>query len=191
MKGCRPLEDAEVAAVLAGFDGETALRDRAMFLLGLRSGFRVSELLSLTVGDVMQGGRLVERVGVRRRNMKKRLEGRAVVLHPEAGAALAAWVAQLGPVAPGTFVFQSRKGENRPIGRVQAWRILHAHFAAAGLMGRLGTHTMRKTFANRVYERLGRDLVRTQRALGHRNVNSTVQYLSFREEDIDAAILAA
>jgi integrase len=50
---------------------------------------------------------------------------------------------------------------------------------------------MRKTFANRMYDKLNHDLVRTQRALGHTNINSTVQYLSFREEEIDAAILAA
>jgi integrase len=50
---------------------------------------------------------------------------------------------------------------------------------------------MRKTFANRMYDKLGHDLVKTQRALGHKNINSTVAYLSFREEDIAAAILAA
>ena len=49
---------------------------------------------------------------------------------------------------------------------------------------------MRKHFANKVYEKLGHDLVRTQRALGHKNINSTVSYLSYREEEIDAAILA-
>jgi integrase len=49
---------------------------------------------------------------------------------------------------------------------------------------------MRKTFANRVYQKLNHDLVKTQRALGHRNINSTVSYLRFAEEDIDQAILA-
>lgn len=194
MKGCRPLQDAEIQAVLASFAGEYALRDRALFLLGVRSGFRISELLSLTLGDLIQAGRLVSRVAVRRRNMKKRLEGRAVLLHPEARAALQTWLGELaaaGHVAPETFAFRSRKGENAPIGRVQAWRILNNRFEAAGLSGKLGTHSMRKTFAARVYDRLGRDLLRTAAALGHRNINSTVQYLSFREEDIDAAILAA
>jgi hypothetical protein len=41
-----------------------------------------------------------------------------------------------------------------------------------------------------MYDNLGQDIFRTQRALGHRNINSTVQYLSFREADIDRAILA-
>jgi integrase len=50
---------------------------------------------------------------------------------------------------------------------------------------------MRKTFANRMYERLSRDLVKVQRAMGHRNINSTAAYLSFREEEIMNVILAA
>jgi integrase len=58
-------------------------------------------------------------------------------------------------------------------------------------MGKLGTHCMRKTFANKVYEKLDGRLEKVQQALEHRNINSTAQYLSFREEDIDKAILAA
>jgi integrase len=55
----------------------------------------------------------------------------------------------------------------------------------------VGTHGMRKTFANRVYRQLHHDLVKTQRAMGHKNINSTVAYLSFVEDEIDAAILAS
>lgn len=194
MKGCRPLTDEEIRDVAAAFSGPNGLRDRALFLLGVRSGFRISEVLSLRLGDVLQHGRIVERVAVRRCSMKRKIEGRSVVLHPEAKAALDAWLKALqqeGLEAAETFVFRSRRGRNAPIGRIQAWRLLNAHFHRLGLSGKLGTHSMRKSFANRLYDRLGHDLVRTQRALGHRNINSTVSYLSFREEDIDAAVLAA
>lgn len=193
MKGCRPLTEDEVANVLQSFGGQYAARDKALFLLGTKSGFRISELLSLRLADVLQSSRLVDRVTVRRANMKKKVEGRTVLLHPEAKTALAVWIDQLkaaGYLTADSFVFQSRKGANRPVGRAHAWRVLRDAYAVNDLTGKLGTHSMRKTFANRVYERLDRDLVRTQRALGHRNINSTVSYLSFREEDIDQAILA-
>ncbi len=49
---------------------------------------------------------------------------------------------------------------------------------------------MRKTFAMRVYDRVDHDLVKTQESLWHKNINSTVSYLSFSQEDIDEAILA-
>jgi integrase len=191
MKGCRPLSDEEIRVISKSFGGNYAKRDRALFFLGIKSGFRISELLSLRIRDVYQYGAIVDRVTVQRRNIKRKVEGRTVPIHPDAKAALSEWIAELGTVAPETFVFLSRKGVNRAIGRVQAYRILEEAYDTNGLAGKLGTHSMRKTFADPVYEKLGRDLVRTQRALGHRNINSTVSYLSFREEEIDAAILTA
>jgi integrase len=58
MKGCRPLTDTEITEVLQSFAGRYALRDKALFVLGLLSGFRISELLSLRVQDVYRHGRL-------------------------------------------------------------------------------------------------------------------------------------
>jgi integrase len=193
MKGCRPLTEGELNGVAESFGGHYGTRDRALFVLGVKTGFRVSELLSLRLIDVFRDGRVLDRVTVARRNMKRQTEGRTVVLHPAARAALAEWIGELGgaglaePVAP---LFRGRKG-GTAITRRQALRVLRGAYEANELTGPLGTHTMRKTFANRVHEALGRDIVKTQRALGHRNINSTVSYLSFREEEIDAAILAA
>ena len=195
MKGCRPLTTEEVDLVSKSFGGMYAKRDTALFLLGVKSGFRISELLSLRLGDVIQAGRLVDRVRVQRRHMKKKTEGRTVLLHPDAKLALAEWVDELktpslSPTSRSTYLFRSRKGRNRPISRIHAWRAIREAYESNELRGPLGTHSMRKTFANRVYDALEHDLVKTQRALGHKNINSTVQYLSFREEEIDAAILA-
>ena len=48
----------------------------------------------------------------------------------------------------------------------------------------------RKTFAHGVYEALSHDLVKTQRALSHKNINSTVSYLGFGTvAEVDEAIL--
>jgi integrase len=191
MKGCRPLDDEEVQSTLRCLDGPYAARDQALFLLGVRSGFRISELLSLRLLDVLQHGKVVERVTVARRHMKK-VEGRTVLLHSEARQALQVWLEELrqrGYMTSDVYVFQSRKGRNAALSRVQAYRILQDAFERAGVQGSLGTHSMRKTFANRMYSRLEGDLVKTQRAMGHKNINSTVSYLSFRQEDIDEAIL--
>ena len=193
MRGTRPLTDQEIEQVSASFTGRFALRDRALFLLGLKSGFRISELLSLQMRDIAPNGRLVDRVTVQRRHMKKKTEGRTVLLHPIAKAALGAWIDDAGEklsLRPDSLVFQSRKGGNRAITRIQFYRFLAKAFGANGITGKLGTHCMRKSFANKIYDMLGGDLAKTQQALGHRNINSTVQYLSFREEEIDEAILA-
>ncbi len=125
MKGTRPLTQPETEAVLKSFRGKYQARDRALFLLGLKSGLRISELLSLRVGDVLQYGAAVERISVERRATKGRREGRTVLLHPEARAAIEVWLGELdarGRLDPDQFLVPSRKGRNRPVSRVHAWR---------------------------------------------------------------------
>jgi integrase len=89
VKGCRPLTEREVSLMRQSFGGRYAVRDRALFILGVNSGFRISELLSLRVHDVLQYGRVGDRVTVHRRHMKRKIEGRTVLLNQDAKAALA------------------------------------------------------------------------------------------------------
>jgi integrase len=184
MKGCRPLTDAEVTACLAALEAKRfAVRDRALFLVGVNTGFRISELLSLRLADVWQNGRLSEEIAVARRHMKKKQEGRSVPFeNPDARAALQAWICELtgaGHRMPDTVLFRSREGGNRPISREQAYRILKRACAACGLTGKLGTHTLRKTFARKMQELLGDDLLALQQAMGHKDIDSTTKYVQF------------
>ncbi len=127
MRGCRPLTDYEVEQVLGRFSGRDAARNRAMFVLGVKAGFRISEILGLRVGDVLHRRGIALRIAVPRRRMKGRYEGRSVLVHPQAKRALASWLEELRqrrPLGRDSYVFPSRKGPNRPLGRIQAWRIL-------------------------------------------------------------------
>ena len=54
MKGTRPLDNQEIVLVSACFDGTFEARNRGLFMLGVSTGGRISELLSLTIGDVYQ-----------------------------------------------------------------------------------------------------------------------------------------
>lgn len=191
MKGCRSFSDQEADLLMRSFAGPYAARDRAIFAVGRFTGERISAILHLKIGDVVQDGKVADAVTYRRANRKGKVEGRTVKLHPEAKAALTAWINQLSKgtvLTADDSVFRSKKGP-WSISRVQYHRILKEVIRANELTGKIATHSMRKTFADRVYEALGHDIFRTQKALGHRNINSTVQYLSFKESDIEAAIL--
>jgi integrase len=177
---------------MKSFRGQYAARDKAIFAVGRYTGERISAILRLNIGDIVQAGLVGDAVTYRRANRKGKLEGRTVKLHPKAKKALTEWINQLGKntiLLADNFVFQSRNGTNKPISGIQYHRIFKEAVEVKGLRGKVGTHSMRKTFADRVYEALDRDIFRTQKALGHRNINSTVQYLSFKEQDIEAAIL--
>jgi integrase len=187
MAGCRSLNESEVDQVLGQLGSN---RDKCLFALGVRTGFRVSELLSLKIGDVYQAGRVVDRVRVARRNMKLKLFSREVVLHPQAKAAIQALLDSTYAQAPGLPLFVSRQGLAAPLSRFRAHAILKAAYASADLIGALATHSMRKTFAKKVYTALKFDLLATQKALGHSCVTSTIAYLETSQAAIDAAVLS-
>ena len=46
MKGTRPLDNQEIRQVSAIFDGTYEIRNRALFMLGVSTGGRISELLA-------------------------------------------------------------------------------------------------------------------------------------------------
>lgn len=185
MKGCQPLNDDEISGVYKALSASP--RDRALFCVGVSTGFRVSELLSLRVGNVWQYGRVVDRVTVERKNTKGKVAGRTAALNPTAQQAIAAWIDELqhhGTLQPDTYLFLSRKGDNRPISRQQVAKVLHAAFAVCEITGKTGTHTMRKTCAQRAYTRFSGDMLKVQRVLGHVNLNNTMLYLGVDDREI-------
>lgn len=187
MKGCKPLTDEETQKIVSFFRGEYKLRNQLLVVFGITTGFRISEILSLTVKDVFQNGKIVGKVSIAKRNMKGETESRSALLRPETQKMLLERIAEIGN-NPGNFIFQARQGENKAIDRTRAWQIIQEAKVCKHIDGKVGTHCMRKTYANKMYDALGKDLVRLQKALGHQYVNTTAQYISFREEDIDEAV---
>ena len=59
MKGTRPLDNDEIRRVSVAFTGTYEVRNRGLFMLGVSTGGRISELLSLQIGDVYQNGSAV------------------------------------------------------------------------------------------------------------------------------------
>ena len=59
MKGTSPLDNSEIRQVSARFTGTFEARNRGLFMFGVSTGGRISELLSLTIGDVYQNRKAV------------------------------------------------------------------------------------------------------------------------------------
>lgn len=190
MKGCRPLTDDEKTKVLASIKTRYEDRDKLLVLLGIYAGFRISEILSLKVRDVWQNGTIPSHVTVQRRNVKHRREGRSVVLHEAVKAAIRRYLSGREGLSPDSPLFLSQ-WKTKAISRQQAWNILEKAFSDAKLTGKLGTHSLRKTFAASVYDRSNHCLLRTKRALGHTDIRTTEAYLSFADSDVEDLIAGA
>ncbi|OGV36991.1 MAG: hypothetical protein A2020_16450 [Lentisphaerae bacterium GWF2_45_14] len=187
---CWPLTVEEVAKVADSFAGKFKLRNRALFIFGCCTGYRISEILSLTRGDLIsEQGRIVDRVIVKARNMKRKKESRFIYLADTAKEALALWLKrqeEIGLVIDKTPAFCKEFGQR--LTRGTAWRILKNAYRNAGLnTSGLATHTMRKTFAERCYDFYKRtgtlDPMRhVQKNLRHKSIDSTDKYLRFMDD---------
>ncbi len=190
MKGSRPLTRSQVKALLAATD---SIREKALLTLGFATGYRISELLSLSVADVSTNGIIHSHVTVKASNTKTK-QGRTVLLNSDAKKALSALVAWLKAkgLEGSSPLFVSRKHSNgfAAISRQQAHRLLKALFALIGEFGNVSTHTLRKTFAKTIYDATGGKIELVQIALGHAAITSTVSYLSFNTGSIDQVIAA-
>lgn len=176
MAKAKPLSNEEIGKMLNALKSP---RDRCLFMLGCKTGFRISELLSLNVGDVIQYGVVRDKITVKRSNVKCKTESRTVVLHAEAKRHLSAYLDPHWHADTKLF----------GITRQHAHRLIKEAVVRAQITDQVSAGSMRKSFAQKVYEALDKDLVKTQRALGHKNVTSTVYYLHFDQSDVDNAIL--
>jgi integrase len=188
MKGARPLTDSEITLILdKGFTGQYALRNSVLFLLRVKTGLRISEALSIKIADILDGDNIADRVYIHRKNTKGKIEGRSIVLHPQVKSQLNIFLSSLPPTQE--YLFESRKGGM--LDKKSAWRLDQQACKRVGIdPNRISTHSTRKTFAGRVYDKLGGDIFKTQKALGHKDINSTVKYLAVDEKEIDDAILS-
>ena len=194
MKGTRPLDNNEIRLVSACFDGTFEARNRGLFLLGVSTGGRISELLSLEIGDVYQNGKPVTDLLFEKSVVKGGEVSRAVPVNADGRLAIADLIAWHRKHYQNTNesrpLFPSRhKSGTVHRHRQTAHAILKKAFIAAGLNGKLATHSLRKSFAQRVYNKSG-DIYLVQELLGHRNISTTQNYLGVNYADARAAVEA-
>ena len=192
MKGTRPLDNDEIRRVSAAFTGSYEVRNRALFMIGVSTGGRISELLGLRIGDVWQNGRAVTDLLFDRSIVKGGEVSRAVPVNSDGRLAiddLMAWHrGQYANTAENRPLFPSRNGQGmQPMSRRTAHNILKTAFMDAGLNGHLATHSMRKSFAQRLYDRTS-DIFAVQEMLGHRNVATTQKYLGVNYASVRSAV---
>ena len=192
MKGTRPLNNTEIRRVSAAFTGTFETRNRGLFMIGVSTGGRISELLSLRIGDVYQNGAAVTDLLYSKSVVKGGEVSRAVPVNSDGRRAiegLIAWhretYADTDKARP---LFPSRNGRGaQRMSRRTAHDVLKAAFESAGLNGHLATHSLRKSFAQRLYECTG-DIFAVQEMLGHRNVATTQKYLGVNYASLKAAV---
>ena len=188
MSGCRDLSGSEISAVLKSFKGRNRERNRALVLVGINTGFRVSELCALTIGDVVdEYGNIVAEIDIDRKRMKGKKRGRSVPVNSALREVLYDYLQHLAGrdyilKTDPLFPTYGRK----PLDRIGAWKIINRAKRNCRLAGKVATHSMRKTFATRIHDSLMELVAKGEKVdvlyelmeiIGHSDPKATIAYL--------------
>jgi integrase/recombinase XerD len=174
----KSLTEEDVESLLAAPDVEEArgLRDKAMLETLYASGLRVSELVTLKLGQVSQDMGVVRVVG---KGSKERL----VPLGEEALAWTRRYVREARPRLlrgrSSDDLFITARGA--AMTRQMFWNLLRRHALRAGLRKPISPHTLRHAFATHLLNH-GADLRVVQLLLGHSDISTTQIYTHVARE---------
>ena len=177
----RPLKLQEIWAIRIRLQLQDRTRDLALFNLAIDSKLRACDLVSLTVADIAQAGRVQSRTQI-----VQQKTGRPVQFEitQQTRQSLTEWISQ-EELRPADYIFTSRVANSPHLSRRQYARIVDQWVLEIGLDPALyGTHSFRRTKAALIYRRT-KNLRAVQLLLGHTKLESTVRYLGI---DVDDAL---
>ena len=168
MIGTRPFSDTEVRNII---DSTDSARDRLIVLCGLTFGLRISESLSLNFKDLSGDYLSVKSL--------KNSSNQTYPISPDVKAAVEALKSEYQSkdfsINADSAVFKNRSGVRMT--RQSASNLIKKLSANHGMTGKINTHSLRKTFINKIYDATGKDMVETMSYSRHKTLNSIGHYL--------------
>jgi integrase/recombinase XerD len=184
MKQAQVLSERDVKQMLSQIARSAyPARNRCMFLLALYSGMRVGELAALNVGDVMDAkGKVREQIMLKPHQTKGR-HARTVLLNSQAQAELDRYLRGRSG-EPAEPLFKSKVGKRFSSNSLV--QVFGRLYDSCGLEA-ASSHSMRRTFCTKLAER-GTAIHIIAALAGHRNVATTMVYLTANENVMRAAV---
>ena len=155
-------------------------RDYLLFYVGINTGLRISDIIKLKVSDVLNNDRTIKShidIIEEKTDKKKRFK-----INNGLAEELKEFTLNMNV---DDYIFKSRNGKNRPITRVQAYRILNEAGQRIGL-DEIGSHSLRKTFGYHFYNET-KDVVLLMKLFNHSSQSVTLHYIGIEQDNIDRA----
>ncbi|AWH78839.1 tyrosine-type recombinase/integrase [Clostridioides difficile] len=159
-------------------------RNYVIFILGITTGYRAGDLVKLKVREVKEAlkrqeftiweGKKVNSKNIREKNRKPR----TVEIRPKVTHILKKYIKNKKDYE---YMFPSRKKDYPYIGVAAISKILKEAGEYFGLYD-ITAHSMRKTYAYKIYIDSGKDIVAVKELLGHSSIEETKAYLGLDKE---------
>lgn len=159
-------------------------RDLAIFILGINTNLRASDLLKIKVGEVRH---IVpgEHFNLTEKKTKKK---RDITINQGVYEAIQALLETRPGAKDGDYLFPSRQGEG-PLCVPYLNSLVKGWTAAIKLKGNYGSHTLRKTFGYIHRTQHKTDIPTLMTLFNHSNQRQTLDYLGIQPEEIRDAYL--
>lgn len=184
MKKVEPIRDLDDIERMKNYLKSKSERNYILFLFGIYSGLRVSDIVPLQVKHVTQ-----DRIEIKEKKTRK---VRRFAVNPELRKALNRYIKE-NNLESYDYLFPSRKkvrGDGlriKHIGRVAVYQFLNDAANHSGLE-HIGTHSMRKTFGYHHYKQNGNIAILMQ-ILNHSAPDITLDYIGYNQDEIDESML--
>lgn len=174
-----PIRDLEAVGRIKAMLADTP-RDYCLFVTGINSAYRASELLSITVrhAEALRPGDRFEL------KQAKNSKYRAITINNNVADAMGRcldWHPTGEADAP---LFWSRKSRTA-LCVPSLTRLVKCWCAELGLRGNYGSHTLRKTWGYHQRKTYDKPLSLLTRAYGHASEAQTLEYLCIQPEEFD------
>lgn len=156
-------------------------RDFLLFVFGINSGLRISDILSLKIGDIKDyKGNLKDYLIIREQKTDKT---RKVFFNKQIKEAIAYYLRKTGLFDLDHYLFTNEKTkDNKPITRIRAYQLINKWCRDVGIKYKVGGHTLRKTFGYHLRMQ-GISIERISSLLNHRNIKVTFRYLGITDDE--------
>ncbi|WP_257009432.1 site-specific integrase [Bacillus sp. 7884-1] len=149
-------------------------RDYILFLIGINTGLRISDLVKLKTKDIKRKKSITVREGKTKKPRTLNLTN----IYEE----IQAYIAEIDS----EWLFPSRQGGSH-ITTTQAYRQLVKAGKMVEIEEGIGTHTMRKTFGYWFYKQT-KDIAKLQTILNHSKPEITLRYIGITQEEIEDSL---
>ena len=160
-------------------------KNKAIYLLGCRSGLRAQSLAGIRLSDVLDAeGKLKTKVELRRDIVKGRKNYAVFLSHPELRQALEEWIAVRPKLKNNDSLFVTQKGTSYTSNSIS--HLFLKLFNEAGIEG-ASAHTLRRQFATNAI-RSGAGVSQLKILMNHSNVSTTLEYIEHNDSELMALV---